>query len=139
MPTFLTRLRSLRRSRPSSTPDRHVKSTHSEAVRREGRRDALASVEDATPESLGRDVELDSKIYPDLSALFASVEEALKCHERVAEAQEVRLYDESESDDDYGCVLFCEIFFLLTDFSADSLAPLFCRIRAFFNRSRATW
>ncbi|KAL5482382.1 hypothetical protein ACEPAI_8976 [Sanghuangporus weigelae] len=103
MPTFLTRLRSLRRSRPNSTSNPPIKSIATDVARNE-KRDAHTAVEDdASPESPSRNVELDSKIYPDLSALFASVEEALKSHERVAEAQnEVHLYDDSDSENDYG-------------------------------------
>ncbi|KAL5501844.1 hypothetical protein ACEPAH_9105 [Sanghuangporus vaninii] len=103
MPTFLTRLRSLRRSRPNSSLNSPIKSIATDLARNE-RRDAHTAVEDdASPESPSRNIELDSKIYPDLSALFASVEEALKSHERVAEAQkEVYLYDDSDSENDYG-------------------------------------
>lgn len=93
MPSFLTRIRSPRRPKDISTQDNNIIETE----RNEERLPPISL--DASLDSPSQNVELDSKIHPDLSALFASVEDALKSVGRPATAQQqARVNDDTAAE-----------------------------------------
>lgn len=100
MSTFLSRFLSARRSKSTLPLPVTVEKVEPQIVHHERVDDAQATPE-ASLDSPSQNVKLDSKIHPDLSALFASVEDALKTVERAAEVKKRKhVYDDSESENE---------------------------------------